>query len=103
MAQKIKSKDKVIVISGKDKGKVGEVLKVDPTKAIAQINNINVIKKHVKPNNKQNGGIITLNAYMPVSKVMLVCPKCDKATRVGLKIINEKKYRICKKCKEVME
>lgn len=103
MAQKIKTKDKVVVISGKDKGKVGEVLKVDPSKAVAQINNINVIKKHLKPSNKQNGGIITLNAYIPVSKVMLVCPKCDKATRVGTKVINEKKYRICKKCKEVME
>ncbi len=101
----IKKNDTAIVLSGKEKGKKGRVITVMPSKEKAIIENINIIKKHMKPN-KQNtqGGIISKEAPLHISKIMLICPKCTKTTRISSVMIESgKKLRMCKKCKEVID
>ncbi len=96
---KIKKDDKVVVLSGKDKGKQGKVLSADPKGAKVIVEGVNVATKHQKPRKQgEEGGIIKLETPIYASKVQLVCPKCGKATRVGFKVENGKKTRICKKC-----
>ena len=95
----IKRDDKVIVLSGKDKGKEGKVLVASPKTGKVVVEGINVATKHMKPRRQgEEGGIIKVETPIYVSKVQLVCPKCGKATRVGFKVENGKKTRICKKC-----
>ena len=95
----IKKDDKVIVLSGKDKGKQGKVLSADPKAMKVVVEGVNVATKHQKPMKQgQDGGIIKVETPIYVSKVQLVCPKCGKGTRVGLKIADGKKVRVCKKC-----
>ena len=95
----IKKDDKVIVLSGKDKGKQGEVLVAEPKAGKVIVKGVNVATKHQKPQKQgQEGGIIKVETPIYASKVMLVCPKCGKATRVGHKIVDGKKTRVCKKC-----
>ena len=96
----IKKNDKVVVLSGKDKGKEGKVLEAMPADKKVIVEGVNVATCHVKPRKQgEEGGIIRREIPMYVSKVMLVCPKCGKATRVGHKIGAEgKKTRCCKKC-----
>ena len=87
----IKKDDKVVVLSGKDKGKEGKVLSADP--------GVNVATKHQKPKNQQDqGGIIKTETPIYACKVMVVCPKCGKPTRIAHKITDGKKVRVCKKC-----
>ena len=96
---KIKKDDKVIVLSGKDKGKQGKVLSADPKAMKVVVEGVNVATKHQKPMKQgQEGGIIKVETPIYVSKVQLVCPKCGKATRVGHKLEDGKKSRVCKKC-----
>lgn len=96
---KIKRDDKVIVLSGKDKGKTGKVLVADPKADKVIVEGVNVATKHQKAQKKgQDGGIIKVETPIYVSKVQLVCPKCGKPTRVGHKIVDGKKVRVCKKC-----
>ena len=100
---KIRKGDKVKVIIGKDKGKDGVVTKVLRPKNKIVVEGVNVYKKHVKPSAKfKEGGIVEVEKPLNVSNVMLICPKCSAATRVGFKIEGGKKYRVCKKCKEVI-
>ena len=95
----IKKDDKVIVLSGKDKGKQGKVLSADPKARKVVVEGVNVATKHQKPMKQgQDGGIIKVETPIYVSKVQLVCPKCGKGTRVGHKIADGKKVRVCKKC-----
>ena len=95
----IKRDDKVIVLSGKDKGKEGKVLSVDPKAMKVIVEGVNVATKHQKPMKQgQEGGIIKVETPIYVSKVQLVCPKCGKATRVGHNVVDGKKVRVCKKC-----
>ena len=95
----IKKDDKVIVLSGKDKGKQGEVLVAEPKTGKVVVKGVNVATKHQKPQKQgQEGGIIKVETPIYVSKVQLVCPKCGKGTRVGHKIADGKKVRVCKKC-----
>ncbi len=105
MGLRIKKDDTIIVVSGDDKGKRGRVLQVMSEKDRLVIENINMIKKHMKPNNTyKQGGIIEKEAPMRRSNVMLVCSKCDKPTRIGHKVLeNGDKVRICNKCGEVTE
>jgi len=105
MASKIKKGDTVIVVRGKDRGKVGEVLKVLKEENRVLVKGVNIVKKHVKAiPNVREGGIYEMEAPIHVSNVMLLCPKCNKPTRVGFRIVEEdgviKKYRYCKKCNE---
>ena len=96
---KIKKDDKVVVLSGKDKGKQGKVLIADPKGAKVVVEGVNVATNHQNPRKQgEEGGIIKVETPIYVSKVQLVCPKCGKATRVGYKVENSKKTRVCKKC-----
>ena len=95
----IKRDDKVIVLSGKDKGKTGKVLVADPKALKVIVEGVNVATKHQKAQKKgQDGGILKIETPIYVSKVQLVCPKCGKGTRVAYKIVDGKKVRVCKKC-----
>ena len=95
----IKKDDKVVVISGKDKGTEGKVLSVDPKAGKVIVEGVSVASKHSKPRKQgEEGGIIRREIPMYVSKVMLVCPKCGKATRVAHKLVDGKSVRVCKKC-----
>ncbi len=100
----VKKGDTVVVLSGKDKGKQGKVLAAQPKKSKVIVEGVNKIKRHTKPSQKYpQGGIITKEAPMHVSKVMLVCPSCGKPTRVAHKEVNGKMLRACKKCGEVID
>ena len=95
----IKKDDKVIVLSGKDKGKQGKVLIADPKAMKVVVEGVNVATKHQKPQRQgQDGGIIKVETPIYACKVQVVCPKCDKGTRVGYKLVDGKKVRVCKKC-----
>ena len=95
----IKRDDKVIVLSGKNKGKSGKVIAADPKADKVIVEGVNVATKHQKAQKKgQDGGIIKIETPIYVSKVQLVCPKCGKGTRAGHKIADGKKVRVCKKC-----
>ncbi|BDB03319.1 50S ribosomal protein L24 [Clostridium botulinum] len=98
----VRKKDTVVVISGKDKGKIGEVLSVLPKKGKVIVKDVNVVTKHQKPNRENmQGGIIHKEALIFSSKVMLYCDKCKSATRISNKILEDgTKVRICKKCGE---
>ncbi len=95
---KIKKGDNVIVLSGNDKGKTGEVIEVIPKTQKIKVKGVNVRKKHVKAAPNREGGIIEGEFPIHSSIVGLVCPKCGKTTRVGYVIEDGKKFRICKKC-----
>jgi large subunit ribosomal protein L24 len=100
--KKIKKKDIVLVISGKDKGKKGEVLKVLKDNKII-VSKVNVVKKHMRPTQTQPGGIKEIEKPIPICKVKLICPKCNQPTRVGFTLLpGGEKVRICKKCKEMI-
>ena len=101
----IKKNDTVRVISGDEKGKKGRVLLVETEKDRIVVEGLNMIKKHMKPSKKYSqGGIIDKEAPIHRSNVMLVCPKCDKPTRIGNRILeNGKKVRACWKCGEVVD
>lgn len=105
MGLRVKKNDTVIVMSGKEKGKRGRVISVFPSKERVIIENVNIIKKHMKPNRQYTqGGIISKEGTLHISKVMLVCPKCNKPTRISHAFVdNSKKVRVCKKCKEVID
>ena len=96
---KIKKGDTVEVLSGNDKGKTGEVLEVIPKMQRVIVKGIYVRKKHVKPRKQgEEGGIIPVECSIHSSKVNVVCPKCNKATRVGVIKEGKEKIRVCKKC-----
>ncbi len=96
---KIKKGDTVQVLSGNDKGKTGEVLEVMPKLQKVIVKGINVRKKHVKPRKQgEEGGIIPVECSIHSSKVNVVCPKCNKATRIGIIKEGKEKIRVCKKC-----
>ena len=96
----VRKDDTVVVISGKDKGKQGKVLRALPKAGKIVVENVNVVARHTKPKGQGDpGGIIRSEAPIYASKVMLVCDKCSKATRVSYKILPDgKKVRVCKKC-----
>ena len=96
---KIKKDDKVVVLSGKDKGKQGKVLVAEPKTMKVIVEGVNIATKHQKPRKQgEEGGIFKKEIPIYASKVQLVCPKCGKATRVAHKITDGKKSRVCKKC-----
>ena len=95
----IRKDDKVVVLSGKDKGKQGKILTADPKGMKVIVEGVNVATKHQKPRKQgEEGGIIKINTPIYASKVQLVCSKCGKATRPGYKLADGKKTRVCKKC-----
>lgn len=101
----IKQNDKVKIIAGKDKGKTGKVLQIFPAKERASVEGLNLLIKHLRPNRKgEKGQRVEFPAPLNVSNLMLLCPKCGEAARVGYKS-NEKgkKFRYCKKCNEIVD
>jgi len=102
--QKIRKGDRVIVITGRDKGKKGEVLRVYPDDSRVLVQGINMIKRHQKQTAKQSGGIIQKEAPIHVSNVAHVDPKTGGATRVGFKVLNDgRKVRVARKSGEVID
>ncbi len=100
----IKKDDTVKVIAGKDKGKSGKVMRVIPKKDRAIVEKINMVKRHMRPSQQQRqGGILEKEAPIHVSNLMLICTKCTDPTRVGYKMIDDRKVRYCKKCDEVID
>ena len=99
---KLKKGDDVVVIAGKDKGKQGKILKVDREKSRVIIQGVNMVKKAMKKR-KQNdrGGIVDIEAPLHISNLMIVCKKCGP-TRIGYKIEDGKKKRVCRKCGEAL-
>ena len=95
----IKKDDLVVVLSGKDKGKQGKVLAVMPKESKVIVEKVNVVSRHTKPRKQgEEGGIIQKEIPLYASKVMTVCPKCSKPTRVAHKVEGGKKVRVCKHC-----
>ena len=95
----IKKGDKVQVLSGKDRGKQGVILRALPAENKVVVEGVSVVKKAVKPNAaNQQGGIVSQEAPIDASNVNLVCPECGKVTRVGHEKDGKNKLRVCKKC-----
>lgn len=101
----LKVNDQVEVIAGKDKGRVGKVLRIDHGKDRVVVERINMIKKHQKPTDAtQPGQIIEREASIHISNVMVVCPECTETVRTGKKILEDgTKVRICKSCNATIE
>jgi len=100
----VKKGDTVVVLSGKDKGKQGKVISAFPKKAQVIVEDVNKVKRHTKPSLKApQGGIIQKELPLDVSKVQVICPACNKPTRIAHKIIDGKNARCCKHCGEVIQ
>jgi large subunit ribosomal protein L24 len=102
----IRKNDTVLVITGKDRGKRGRVLKIAPEKNRLIIEGVNLIKRHTKPNPRANnkGGIVEREASVHASNVQLVCPECGAQTRIGRKVLGDgRKVRVCRKCEGVVD
>jgi len=98
---KIKKNDTVLIISGKDKGKKAKVLEAHPKSNKIMVEGVNIVKKHRRPRTeKEKGQVIEIPKPISVSNVKLVCPKCSVASRVGYRLTDKGKYRICKKCQQ---
>ncbi|NMB69969.1 50S ribosomal protein L24 [candidate division WWE3 bacterium] len=104
LGSKIRKGDKVYVITGKDKGKTGSVLRVYGKTGRVLIQGINLVKKHVKPGKvSKEGGIINVEKSIAISNVMLFNDKLDRPVRLGFKLVDAKKYRLIRKNGEVLE
>ena len=105
----IKKNDKVKILSGKDKDKTGKVLQVLPEEGKISVEGLNLLIKHLRPQKQgEKGQRIEFPAFIQASNVALVCPKCGRATRVAHTVVKaegkkDKKFRACKKCKEIIE
>lgn len=104
MAAKIKKGDKVVVLTGKDKGKTGEVVQMIPSESRAVVRGINLVRRHQKQTAQSEGGILTKEAPIHVSNIALADPKDGKATRVGFKIESDgRKLRVAKRSGETID
>ncbi|MGB5159037.1 50S ribosomal protein L24 [Desulfobacterium sp. N47] len=101
----IKKDDKVKVIAGKDKGKISKVVKVIKKNNRILVENVNIVKRHTKPSAKnRQGGIVSVEAPIHASNVMLMCNKCIKPVRIKMQNLeNEKNTRVCRKCNEIID
>jgi large subunit ribosomal protein L24 len=97
---KLKKDDEVLVLQGKDRGKKGKVERLLRRKDQALVTGVNLYKKHVKKSGNKPGGITQIMKPLGVSKIILVCPKCNLPTKAEPKFSNDKKIRTCKKCKQ---
>ena len=102
---KIKKNDKIVVITGKEKGKIGTALNVDSEKGRIVIEKVNVVKRHAKPSMQTGqGGIIEKEAPIHISNVKIICNKCAEPTRIGSRRLEDgSKVRVCKKCNEPID
>ncbi len=101
---KIKKNDRVMVIAGREKGKVGKVLKVMPEKGRVIVEKVNMIKRHTRAGGKNQGGILEKEGPLHVSNLMIMCGRCNQAVRAGSKVLEDgKRVRVCRKCGEELE
>ncbi len=103
MASKIKKGDKVVVLTGRSKGKTGEVLSVNPNQDRAIVQGVNVVKRHTRPTQTSEGGIIEKEATIHLSNIAHLDPKDDKPTRVGFKDVDGRKVRYAKRSGEALD
>ena len=106
LATPIRKNDNVLVVTGKDRGKRGRVLKVVPGANRLVVEGVNMIKRHTRPNPQRNikGGIVEREAALHASNVQLICPECSKVTRIGHRVLGDgRKVRICRKCEGVVD
>jgi large subunit ribosomal protein L24 len=104
MAAKIKKGDKVVVITGRDKGKSGEVLSVSPTEGRAVVRGVNLVKRHTKATMQSEGGIISKEAAIQLSNLQIADPKDGKPSRVGFKILDDgSKLRFAKRSGDLID
>ncbi len=101
----VRKGDTVMVVAGKERGKRGKVLRVIPGKGRVLIEHVNMIKKHQRPTQKlRQGGIIEREGPLALSNVLVVCARCDKPSRTGIKILADgRKVRTCKRCGESID
>lgn len=99
---KIRKKDKVMVIAGREKGKTGEVIRIDRNPLRVLVGKVNMVTKHKKPRQNEPGGIQKLEAPIAYSNVMLICPKCDKPVRVKSGEMAGETVRLCRRCGETI-
>ena len=99
----VKTKDTVLILAGKDKGKKGEVKSVNPAKNTVVVAGVNMVSKHQKPSQNKQGGIVQVEAPIHASNVAVVCQKCKKAMTPKVQITADgKKTRVCRKCNEAI-
>ena len=103
MAAKIKKGDKVVVLAGRDKGRSGEVMEVIPTESRARVQGINMVKRHTKQSQTEQGGIISKEAPIHLSNLAVADPKSGKPARVGFKNVDGKKVRFAKSSGELID
>ena len=102
----IKKGDQVRVMTGRDRGKTGRVLAVNPAKRTVMVEHANMIKRHTRANPSKNvkGGIVEKEGSMSISNILLLCPACNKGTRLGHKVLPDgTKERICRRCGNTLE
>ena len=103
MKIKLRKKDKVMVMAGKDKGKTGEILRIYPDQGRILISKINMVTKHKKPRQTEPGGLQKMEAPIHLSNAMLMCPKCEKPVRPKLdKLATGETVRLCRRCGETI-
>jgi large subunit ribosomal protein L24 len=101
---RIRRDDEVIVISGRDKGVRGKVIRVLPQDGRVLVSKVNMVKRHTRPTQQSKGGIINMEAPLAISNVQYFCPKCKAGVRLGVKVLeDERKVRTCCKCGEVLD
>jgi large subunit ribosomal protein L24 len=105
MLARIKKNDTVMVIAGKERGKVGKVLRVLPQENRAVVERLNLVKRHVKPRGPQSpGGIVEKEAPIHLSNIMPMCEKCNAPVRVGVRRLDDNtKSRLCRRCGELLD
>ena len=102
----IRKNDNVLVIAGRDRGKRGRVLSVQPRRGRVVVEGVNFVKRHTRPNPQRNikGGIVEREAPLAVSNVQLVCPECTATTRIGHRVLDDgRRVRVCRKCEGVVD
>lgn len=100
---RIKKGDTVKVQKGKDRGKSGRVVHADPKALRVTVEGLNLVKRHVRPRRQgEKGEVVQVPRSIPVANVILLCPRCNAATRVGVLVEGERKVRVCKKCRATL-
>ncbi|MBI3939969.1 MAG: 50S ribosomal protein L24 [Acidobacteria bacterium] len=102
----VKKEDQVFVLSGKDRGKTGRVLRVFPAEGKVIVENVNFVKRHTRPNPQKNlkGGVVEKESALHLSNVQVVCRSCGKRTRIGFQRLQDgRKVRICRKCQAALD
>ena len=104
MAARIKKNDSVMIIAGKERGKIGKVIRIQPQQERAVVERLNMVKRHVKPRGPQDpGGILEKEASIHLSNVMLVDPQDGRPTRVGFKVVDGRKMRVSRRTGNVLD